>query len=152
MSQRGKSESGMTLIEVIASIALLGLVAVGIMTLLVASIRQNKLAEMRSIATGLASQRIQQLVAHPYMTSANYLEYKLPEETAVTGSPTSTLTTNYGLVPLHPEFMRVVTLTYNSPVTGMLRVQTDVSWVDRRQGTKTHTIVTYLHPKLEEGA
>jgi hypothetical protein len=126
------------------------LVAVGIMTLLVASIRQNKLAEMRSIATGLASERIQEIVSHPFMASTDYLEYKLPEETAAAGPP-STFTSNYGSIPSHPEFSRVVTLTYNSPVAGMLRVQTTVSWVDRRQGTKTHMIVTYVHPKMEEG-
>jgi prepilin-type N-terminal cleavage/methylation domain-containing protein len=150
MNRRAHPESGMTLIEVIASIALLGLVAVGIMTLLVASIRQNKLAEMRSIATGLASERIQEIISHPYMASANYTEYKLPEETAAAGPP-QTFTTAFGLIPAHPEFSRVVTLTYNSPVTGMLRVQTSVSWVDRRQGTKTHVMVTYVHPKMEEG-
>ncbi len=151
MSEQRSRESGMTLIEVMVSLALLGLVAVGIMTMLVASIRQNKLAEMRSIATGLAAGRLQQVVSHPYMGASSYTEYKLPEETAAAGPP-STFTTNYGAIPSHPEFSRVVTLTYNSPVAGMLRVQTTVSWVDRRQGTKTHAIVTYVHPKLEEGA
>lgn len=151
MSERTPRESGMTLIEVMVSLALLGLVAVGIMTMLVASIRQNKLAEMRSIATGLAAERLQQIVSHPFMGASSYTEYQLPEETAAAGPP-STFTTNYGAVPSHPEFSRVVTLTYNSPVAGMLRVQTTVSWVDRRQGTKTHAIVTYVHPKLEEGA
>jgi len=85
------------------------------------------------------------------MPSSTYTEYRLPEETAAAGPP-QTFTTAYGAVPAHPEFSRVVTLTYNSPVTGMLRVQTTVSWVDRQQGTKTHVMVTYLHPKLEEGA
>ena len=140
----------MTLVEVLVSVALLALVAVGLMSLLVTSIRQNKLAEMRSIATGLASERTQQILSHAYMVSTNYTEYKLPEETAVAGPP-QTFTTGYGAIPSHPEFSRVVTLTYNSPVTGMLRVQTAVSWVDRRQGTKTHTMVTYLHPRMEEG-
>jgi len=150
MSRKAQCESGMTLVEVMVALALLGLVAVGIMTMLVVSIRQNKLAEMRSIATGLASERMQQIGSHPYQASTNYLEYKLPEETGVAGPP-STLTTAYGAIPAHKEFSRVVTLTYNSPVTGMMRVQTSVSWVDRRQGTKTHTMVTYLHPRLEEG-
>jgi len=144
-------ESGLTLIEVMASLALLGLVAVGIASMLVFSIRQNKLAEMRSIATGLAAERVQQIISHAYMPSTTYTEYKLPEETAAAGPP-QTFTTAYGAIPAHPEFSRVVTLTYNSPVTGMLRVQTTVSWVDRQQGTKTHVMVTYLHPKLEEGA
>ena len=151
MSRKPQPQSGMTLVEVMAAIALLGLVAVGIMTLLIASVRQNKLAEMRSIATGLASERTQQLTAHPFMIAASYAEYKLNEETAVNGTP-KTFTTNYGAVPGHPEFSRVVTLTYDSPVTGMMRVQTTVSWVDVQQGTKSHVIVTYMHPKLQEGA
>jgi prepilin-type N-terminal cleavage/methylation domain-containing protein len=150
MSRRVQRESGMTLVEVMAAIALLGLVAVGIMTMLIFSVRQNKLAEMRSIATGLASERVQQIASHAYMASTNYTEYKLGEETAAAGPP-QTFTTAYGLVPGHPEFQRVLTLTYDSPVAGMLRVQAVVSWVDTRQGTKSHTIVTYLHPKLEEG-
>lgn len=150
MSRRTKRDAGMTLVEVMAALALLGLVAVGIMSMLVVSIRQNKLAEMRSIATGLASERVQQIASHPYMASATYTEYKLPEETAAVGPP-RTFTTGYGLIPAHPEFSRVVTLTYDSPVAGMLRVQTAVSWVDRKQATKTHLIVTYLHPRLEEG-
>lgn len=151
MSRKVGRESGMTLIEVIAALALLGLVAVGIMTMLVFSIRQNKLAEMRSIATGLASERMQQLTSHPYQDATNYTEYKLPEE-AVAAGPPQTLTTTYGSLPSHPEFSRVVTLTYNSPVTGMLRIQTTVSWVDRQQGTKSHVMVTYVHPRLEERA
>jgi type II secretory pathway pseudopilin PulG len=140
----------MTLVEVMAALALLGLVAVGIMTMLVVSVRQNKLAEMRSIATGLASERVQQITSHPFQSSTTYTEYKLPEETAAAGPP-QTLTTNYGGIPAHPEFSRVVTLTYNSPVAGMLRVQATVSWVDKQQGTKSHVIVSYLHPRLEEG-
>lgn len=151
MIRSSNRESGLTLIEVMASLALLGLVAVGIASMLVFSIRQNKLAEMRSIATGLAAERVQQIISHAYMPSTTYTEYKLPEETAAAGPP-QTFTTAYGAIPAHPEFSRVVTLTYNSPVTGMLRVQTTVSWVDRQQGTKTHVMVTYLHPKLEEGA
>jgi prepilin-type N-terminal cleavage/methylation domain-containing protein len=151
MSKPTHREAGLTLIEVIAAIALLGLVAVGIATMLIASIRQNKLAEMRSIATGLAAERMQQIASLPFMGSANYTEYRLAEETAVAGPP-ATLTTGYGGIPAHPEFSRVVTLTYNSPVAGMLRVQTTVSWVDRQQGTKSHVIVTYLHPRLEESS
>jgi prepilin-type N-terminal cleavage/methylation domain-containing protein len=151
MSRSAHREAGMTLIEVIAAIALLGLVSVGIMTMLVASVRQNKLAEMRSIATALAAERVQQIMSLPFMSSANYAQYKLPEETAVAGTP-NTLTTPYGGIPAHPEFSRVVTLTYNSPVAGMLRVQATVSWMDRQQGTKSHVIVTYLHPRLEESS
>jgi prepilin-type N-terminal cleavage/methylation domain-containing protein len=137
MSQSEHREAGLTLIEVIAAIALLGLVAVGIATMLIAS--------------GLAAERVQQIASRPFMSSANYTEYKLAEETAAAGPP-QTLTTPYGGIPAHPEFSRVVTLTYNSPVSGMLRVQATVSWVDRQQGTKSHVIVTYLHPRLEESS
>lgn len=151
MSRSARRESGMTLIEVMAALTILGLVAVGTLSLVTVSVRQNRLAEMRTIATGLVSERVQQITAHPFMSAANYTEYKLPEETAASGPP-QTFTTNYGAMPSHPEFSRVVTLTYDSPASGMLRVQATVSWLDPNQGTKTHMIVTYLHPRLEEGS
>ena len=148
--RRAGSATGFTLVETLVSVALLAFVALGVMALLTAVIRQNKLAKERSTATALASERINLLTSLPFQTPANYLNYRLPEETAAAGPP-RTLTTDYGRIPGYPQFRRVVTLTYDVPATGMLRVKAELSWNNLQQGNKTHEMVTYLHPGLEQG-
>lgn len=143
------SAKGFTLVEALVSVALLGFVAMGVMGLLSTVIRQNKLAKERSTATALASERLNEITAQPFRASVDYLRYKLPEESATPGPP-ATLTTDYGQLPGFPDFRRVVTLTYDVPVAGMLRVQTEVFWQNRQQGVKSHEMVTYLHPALEQ--
>jgi type II secretory pathway pseudopilin PulG len=145
-----QTESGLTLVEVVISVGLLAFVSVGIMSLLIVSIRQNQLAQKRSVATALAAERIQQLTSLPYQASATYTLYKLPYEVAAAGPP-ATLTADYGAIPDYPGFRRVVTLTYDTPVAGMLRVQSSVFWQDLNQGVKSHEMITYLHPSLEQG-
>ncbi len=145
-----RSEAGMTLVEVMVCVALLGFVTVGIMALLTVAMRQNKLAQMRSVATGLGSGRIQQITSLTYQGSATYLKYKLPYEVAAAGPP-MTFTAGYGTIPSYPDYKIVTTLSYDVPVSGMLRVQTVVSWTDVAQGQKSHKMVTYLHPALEGG-
>jgi type II secretory pathway pseudopilin PulG len=142
--------AGFTLVETLVSVALLAFVALGVIALLTAVIRQNKLAKERSTATALASERINLLTALPFQTSGNYLKYRLPEETAAAGPP-PTLTADFGRIPGYPQFRRVVTLTYDVPAPGMMRVEAELTWKNLQQGIKTHDMVTYLHPGLEQG-
>jgi prepilin-type N-terminal cleavage/methylation domain-containing protein len=145
-----RRDGGFTLVEVLVSVALLAFVALGVMALLTSVVRQNKLAKERSTATALASERINELTSQPFQAAADYLRYRRSEETAAAGPP-RTLTADYGQIPGYPEYRRVVTLTYDTPVTGMLTVRTEVFWSNRAQGAKSHAMVTYLHPGLEEG-
>jgi len=149
-SSGSRGDGGFTLVEVLVSVALLAFVALGVMALLTSVVRQNKLAKERSTATSLASERINELSSQPFQASADYLRYRRSEETAAAGPP-STLTADYGQIPGYPEYRRVVTLTYDTPVTGMLTVRTEVFWRNLQQGTKSHAMVTYLHPGLEQG-
>lgn len=152
MSRRdeGRAERGFSLVEVLVALTLLAFVALGVQSTLSAAIWQNRLAQERSQATSLASARVNQITAVPYQSSANFAVYKLPEETSAAGPP-KTLTTAAGAIPGFPQFSRTVTLTYNSPATGMLKVQVDVGWTNRGQGVqKTHRIVTFIHPALQE--
>lgn len=143
-------EDGFTLVEVLVSVALLAFVALGVMALLTSVVRQNKLARERSTATALASERINEITSLPFQASADVLRYKRPEETA-SGTAPKVFTADYGVVPSYPDYRRVVTLTYDTPVTGMLRVKSEVFWKNLQQGTKSHAMVTYLHPGLEQG-
>lgn len=147
---RRAAATGFTLVEVLVAVALLAFLVLGVMALLTTVAHQNKLAKQRSVATALASERISRLMSQPFRSSANYAAYRLPEETALPGPP-STLTSEYGTIPGFPSFKRVVMLSYDVPAPGMLRVEAKVYWKDRQQGEKTHEMVTYLHPGLEQG-
>ena len=62
---------------------------------------------------------------------------------------TSFHTADYGNITGYPDYRRVVTLTYNTPVAGMLKVESTVSWQNVHQGEKSHVMISYLHPDLE---
>jgi prepilin-type N-terminal cleavage/methylation domain-containing protein len=143
-------ERGLTLVEMLVSVMLLAFLALGSISLLTVSFTQNKLARKRSLATNLAAERLEHVTSLPFATAASFQNYRLPEETADAGPP-RTLTAGYGMIPGCPEFSREVTLNYGVPVAGMLQVVSRVSWRDPRQGEKSHTLITYIHPGLEEG-
>jgi len=140
---------GMTLVEVLVSLAILMIVGLGAVQLLMFSMRLNTLASQRSVATGLASERIQQLTSQRFQGLANYANYKLPYETAAPGPP-PTLVSDFGAIPGYPDYRRVTELDYDTPVAGMLRVQVKVSWRSVWQGTKEHEMVVFLHPKFAQ--
>jgi type II secretory pathway component PulJ len=142
----------MSLVEVLVGVTILAFVSLGIMAFLGTTIKQNQTSLDRSYATAIASERIQLITAMPYQSAANFASYKLPEETATAGTP-ATLTTPVGSIPDYPKFGRSVTLTYDSPVAGMLAVNVTVSWTNIHQNgaTKSHTMITYLEPALEQG-
>lgn len=151
-TSRSGLEAGMSLVEVLVGVTILAFVSMGVMAFLGTTIKQNQTSLDRSYATAIASERIQQITSMVYQSSANFANYKLPEETATAGTP-STLTTAVGSIPGYPKFSRTVTLTYDSPVAGMLAVRVDVAWTNIHQNstTKTHTMITYLEPALEQG-
>ena len=147
---RDNLERGLTLVEMLVSVLLLAFLALGSISILTVSFSQNKLARNRSLATNIAAERLEHVTSIPFAAAAAYQNYRLPEETAAAGPP-QTLTADYGSIPGYPEFSREVTLNYGVPVAGMLQVVTTVSWQDMHQGEKAHTLITYIHPGLEEG-
>jgi prepilin-type N-terminal cleavage/methylation domain-containing protein len=146
---RRAAARGFTLVEILVAVLLLGFVVLSVMALLTAIMHQNQLAQERSTATALASERVARLMSEPFHGVTEVGLYKLPDETLAAGPP-ATLTSDYGELAGHPEFRRVVTLTYDVPAPGMLRVESKVTWKNLKQGEKTHAMVTYLHPGLEQ--
>jgi len=138
----------MTLIEVLIALAILGFVSLAIMNMISLSLHLDGIAKERSIATSLASTRIQRLSSMPLQTVANYANYRLPEETAAAGPP-QTFTTEYGEVPGNPKFKRVVELSYDVPTSGMLSVTTTVSWQHINRKETSHEMIVFLHPFIE---
>lgn len=144
---RTRSQSGMSLVEVMVSLTILLIVGLATAQLMAKSMQINQLAQQRSMATGMAAERIQQLSSQRFQPASTYTNYLLPGEVAAAGPP-QTLTATYGSIPGYPQFRRVVTLTYNVPATGMLRVHVAVIWRNVIEGQKTHEMVTYLDPQL----
>jgi len=147
---RGNLERGLTLVEMLVSVMLLAFLALGSISILTVSFSQNKLARNRSLATNIAAERLEHVTSIPFASAAAYQNYRLPEETVDAGPP-QTLTADYGSIPGYPGFSREVTLNYGVPVAGMLQVVSRVAWLDPQQGEKAHTLITYIHPGLEEG-
>ena len=143
------SEQGVTLVEMMVTVVLLGIVILGSASLLTQVLHQNKLARQRSLATYLAAERIDQITSLEFNTAADYLHYQLPGETPAAGPP-MTFTSDYGSIPDYPEYRRVVTLTYDVPTAGMLQITSEVFWVNMQQGVKSHELNTYVHPRLEQ--
>jgi len=144
-----ESEKGLTLVEMMVTVVLLAIVVLGSASLLAQVFNQNKRARQRSLATYLAAERIDQITSLEYNTVADYLHYQLPGEAPAAGPPV-TLTADYGAIPDFPAFRRVVTLTYDVPAAGMLQINSEVFWQDMHQGEKSHEMITYIHPRLEQ--
>jgi len=139
-----------TLVEVLVALLILAFVALGVTSLLGVAVKQNKLALERSLATGLASGRLSQITAMPFRPAVNVADYSLPGEVVEVGPPAK-LVTGFGQIPGYPEYKRTVTLEYDTPVTGMLRVKVDVAWWSLAQATeKAHSMIVYIHPALEQ--
>jgi len=143
------SERGVTLIEMLVTVVLLGAVILGSASLLTQDLHQNKLARQRSLATYLAAERIDRITSLEFNTAADYLHYQLPGEAPAAGPP-MTFTSDYGTIPDYPEFRRVLTLNYDVPTAGMLQITSEVFWDDLQQGQKSHELNTYVHPRLEQ--
>ena len=141
-------ERGLTLVEVLVALLILAFVALGVTSLLGIAMKQNKLALERSVATGLAAGRLDQLGIDGFQQPPGFAAYRLPEETVEPGPPRQ-LVASYGEIPGYPDYRRTVTLDYDVPVRGMLRAQVEVGWWNHGQGQeKIHTMITYLHPAL----
>ena len=63
----------------------LSFVALSVVSLLGIALKQNKLALERTVATGLASGRMSQLMTMPYRPLADFVEYRIRGEVAQDG-------------------------------------------------------------------
>jgi len=148
VGSNARSDRGMTLVEVLVSLVVLSMVSLSLISGLIMAMNLGKLARQRSVATVLASGRVHHILALPFQTAANFAGYQLPEETAAAGPPI-VLTSDYGQIPDHPDFKRVVVLTYDVPVAGLLTVESTVSWQNNVEGERSHRMVAFVDPGLK---
>lgn len=143
-------QKGMTLIEVLVAMLVLSVVSLSSVTVLTLAMRETEKARVRSMATSVATQRMEELTVMRYRGSTEAGEYLLPDETLAAGPPIL-LEADYNDINGFPEFRRVVTLSYDVPTAGMIQVAVEVFWEDLRQGEKSHHVTTFIHPSLHRG-
>ena len=141
-------DSGLTIAELVVSMGILAFIALSVATMVSTSVHLDKLAQERSIATSLASGRIMRITSMPFQIIGDVGRYGLLEETLAVGPP-PTFTTAYGLIPGYPEYSRLVTLLYDTPVAGMMTVEVSVSWRHVTGEERSHTMIEILDPGLE---
>ena len=74
-------QKGMTLIEVLVALLVLSVIAVASVTVLTLTIRETEKARVRSIATSIATQRMEELTVMRFRGPSEVGEYLLPDET-----------------------------------------------------------------------
>lgn len=118
--------SGFTLIEVLVAIVILSVGLLGMASLTVAIIQENKLSNDLTTATTLAQEKMEDIRNLGY---------------AGTPASDSTVTEDYGNISGYPGFKRVtVTDVYDAgttwPPDGLKDIKVTVSWVYK----KTHSV------------
>ncbi len=113
--------NGFTLVEVLAALALFGIVSAGLALNSVAAVRHNRVSHALSAATALAQDQIEQLRALDPNTNPPALAAGTHSDAA---NPITALGTPGG------RFMRQWSVTRDSPITGTATVVVTVSWTD----------------------
>ena len=126
-------EKGISLLEVLASIALLAVVASGLTASTVNSIRSNSVSGRISAASALIYNKIEQCRA---------LDPAAPQPDLTDGSHADPLNPMNALSQAGGMFNRSWTVTVNTPKIGVSEVVVTVSWNDPE--ARSVTGVTYV--------
>ena len=161
-----RAPHGFSLPEVLVGVLLVGGVAFGIASFVATSMRLNKLALERTNATEVATQRLDLITSKVFSLEADGAEYLESYETDCSGGGCGTLPAgvdfwfqvaepnqndawSQSVLPGYPQYWTDVYLTYDEPLTSMLTVKVVVYWRNLPQGTKSQTMIDFLHPDLE---
>jgi len=106
-------------VEVLVALVFISIFSVGVVNLAVGVLHANRQAKSMDIAVFLAHDRLEAIRNTPYasVTAANFPAEGYGAITVGTPTPVS-----------YPEFQRWVSITDNTPITGMKRVIVTVSW------------------------
>lgn len=147
-NRRHSKETGLTIVELIVSLGILSFIALSVTTMVTTSMHLDKLAQERSIATSLSSERIMQITSRPFKVVGDVADYALPEETVLAGPP-PVFRTDYGVIPDYPDYARSVTFRYDVPVAGMMTLEVNVFWTHATGEQRSHTMIEIIEPGLE---
>ncbi len=125
--------SGFTLVEVLAALAVFGIVAAGLAANTMAVVRSNRVSNELSMATTLAQDQVEQLRALDPDTNPAVLA------AGTHADPNNPITV--GGAP-GGQFARQWSVTRDSPVPGLSTVTVSVSWSDGPQ--RTVQVIAYV--------
>lgn len=112
---------GFTLVEVMASLAVFGIGAAGLVGVSIGVVRYNRVSHGLSIATALAQDEIEQLRALDPSTNPAALTVGTHQDA---NNPITSVGTSGG------RFTRSWSVTRNAPVPGIATVIVNVAWTD----------------------
>ncbi len=115
------SRDGFALVEVLAALALFGIVSAGLALNSASAVRHNRVSHALSAATALAQDQIEQLRALDPSTNPAALSAGMHNDTV---NPMTALGTPGG------RFTRQWTVTRDNPIAGTSTVVVTVSWTD----------------------
>jgi prepilin-type N-terminal cleavage/methylation domain-containing protein len=123
---RARGQRGMSLIEVLTSVSIFGIVASGATVGTIASVKGNTSSRMQSAASALIQAKVEQL--RSYDPAVNQLDFLSGTHTDL-GNPLT------GSGATGGKFNRYWTVTRNVPATGMAEVVVMVTYDDGRPRT-----------------
>jgi prepilin-type N-terminal cleavage/methylation domain-containing protein len=120
------NKDGFTLVEILIAITIFCFAVLGLAIGTVSVIRNNQNSHLRASAVNLAQARLEELRA---MTSAAFSALSCP-----TSTPCSDNAVASGVT-----FTRQWSITTNSPVAGVNRIDVSINWTDYASQTLTFT-------------
>jgi len=120
------NKDGFTLVEILIAITIFCFAVLGLAIGTVSVIRSNQNSHLRASAVNLAQARLEELRA---MTSAAFSALSCPSSTPCTDNAVASGVT----------FTRQWSITTNSPVAGVNRIDVSVNWSDYANQTLTFT-------------
>jgi type II secretory pathway pseudopilin PulG len=129
-----RGTAGFTVLEVTATLVLFGIVAAGLAANTIAVVRNNRNSKNLSVATTLAQDQIEQLLALDPETNPSALAAGAHTDTSGQSSGWGGSSGN--------KFTRQWTVTRDSPAPGLSTVAVSVSWTDG--STRAVRLTTYV--------
>jgi prepilin-type N-terminal cleavage/methylation domain-containing protein len=120
------NKDGFTLVEILIAITIFCFAVLGLAIGTVSVIRSNQNSHLRASAVNLAQARLEELRA---MTSAAFSALSCPSSTPCSDNAVASGVT----------FTRQWSITTNSPVAGVNRIDVSVNWSDYANQTLTFT-------------
>jgi prepilin-type N-terminal cleavage/methylation domain-containing protein len=120
------NKAGFTLVEILIAITIFCFAVLGLAIGTVSVIRSNQNSHLRASAVNLAQARLEELRA---MTSAAFSALSCPSSTPCSDNAVASGVT----------FTRQWSITTNSPVAGVNRIDVTVNWSDYANQTLTFT-------------
>jgi prepilin-type N-terminal cleavage/methylation domain-containing protein len=122
----GKKQDGFTLVEILVALSIFTFAVLGLAAGTVSITRTNQNSHLNATAINLAQAKLEELRS---MTTAAFATLSCPSSTPCSDSTIASNTT----------YNRQWSITTNSPVTGVNRIDVSIAWTDYTSHTLSFT-------------